>query len=195
MSLAARDPARPSVLARFLGKDDAILYSSCWDANGGLFETILTDEDAILSDEGLRSLRGLVNLEWLDLGGTRITDAGVAHLHGMTRLKKLNCQGAALTDEGVRHLADMANLEQVLTAWVELEDVLGDDPENSVMPVTYMNSAADLKAFVGEHGGTVCTSSNADGALKWSFAQREKVFFFPDQHLGRNTGKAMGIPL
>ncbi len=92
-------------------------------------------------------------------------------------------------------MADMANLEQVLTAWSELEDVLGSDPENTVMPVTYMNSAADLKAFVGEHGGTVCTSSNADGALKWSFAQREKVFFFPDQHLGRNTGKAMGIPL
>lgn len=92
-------------------------------------------------------------------------------------------------------MADMANLEQVLTAWAELEDVLGDDPESTVMPVTYMNSAADLKAFVGEHGGTVCTSSNAEGALDWSFKQREKVFFFPDQHLGRNTGKKMGIPL
>lgn len=92
-------------------------------------------------------------------------------------------------------MADMANLEQVLTAWAELEDVLGDDPDRLVMPVTYMNSAANLKAFVGEHGGTVCTSSNARGALEWAFAQREKVFFFPDQHLGRNTGKAMGIPL
>jgi quinolinate synthase len=92
-------------------------------------------------------------------------------------------------------MADMANLEQVLTAWAELEEVLGDDPEQHIMPVTYMNSAANLKAFVGEHGGTVCTSSNATGALEWSFAQREKVFFFPDQHLGRNTGKKMGIPL
>ena len=92
-------------------------------------------------------------------------------------------------------MADMANLEQVLTAWGELEDVLGDDPQGRIMPVTYMNSAANLKAFVGERGGTVCTSSNAHGALEWSFAQREKVFFFPDQHLGRNTGKAMGIPL
>jgi quinolinate synthase len=91
-------------------------------------------------------------------------------------------------------MADMANAEQVLTAWAELEEVLGDDPEAHIMPVTYMNSAANLKAFVGEHGGTVCTSSNARGALQWSFAQREKVFFFPDQHLGRNTGKAMGIP-
>jgi quinolinate synthase len=92
-------------------------------------------------------------------------------------------------------MADMANLEQVLTAWAELEDVLMDDPENHIMPITYMNSAANLKAFVGEHGGTVCTSSNAEGALNWAFAQREKVFFFPDQHLGRNTGKAMDIPL
>ena len=92
-------------------------------------------------------------------------------------------------------MADMANLEQVLTAWDELEQVLNDDPNNHIMPITYMNSAANLKGFVGERGGTVCTSSNAHGALEWAFAQREKVFFFPDQHLGRNTGKAMGIPL
>lgn len=92
-------------------------------------------------------------------------------------------------------MADMANLEQVLTAWAQLEDVLGDDPQQHIMPVTYMNSAANLKAFVGEHGGTVCTSSNAHGALDWAFGQRDKVFFFPDQHLGRNTGKTMGIPL
>jgi quinolinate synthase len=92
-------------------------------------------------------------------------------------------------------MADMANLEQVLTAWDELDQVLGDDPVSHIMPITYMNSAANLKAFVGERGGTVCTSSNAQGALEWAFAQREKVFFFPDQHLGRNTGKLMGIPL
>lgn len=92
-------------------------------------------------------------------------------------------------------MADMATLEQVLTAWAELEDVLGDDPVARIMPITYMNSAANLKAFVGKNGGTVCTSSNAHGALNWAFNQREKVFFFPDQHLGRNTGKEMGIPL
>jgi quinolinate synthase len=92
-------------------------------------------------------------------------------------------------------MADMANLTQVLTAWDELGDALGGDPSTQIMPITYMNSAANLKGFVGEHGGTVCTSSNARGALEWAFAQREKVFFFPDQHLGRNTGKQMGIPL
>jgi quinolinate synthase len=92
-------------------------------------------------------------------------------------------------------MADMATLQQVMMAWAELGDVLGDDPAQHIMPITYMNSAANLKAFVGKHGGTVCTSSNAMGALNWAFAQREKVFFFPDQHLGRNTGKEMGIPL
>jgi quinolinate synthase len=92
-------------------------------------------------------------------------------------------------------MADMASLQQVLLAWGELGDALGDDPANQIMPITYMNSAANLKALVGQHGGTVCTSSNAEGALNWAFAQREKVFFFPDQHLGRNTGKQMGIPL
>lgn len=92
-------------------------------------------------------------------------------------------------------MADMATLEQVETAWAELEDVLGDDPTNQIMPITYMNSAANLKAFVGRNGGTVCTSSNAQASLEWAFAQREKIFFFPDQHLGRNTGKLMGIPL
>ena len=62
------------------------------------------------------------------------------------------------------------------------------------LPVTYMNSAAALKAFVGEHGGAVCTSSNARKVLAWAFAQKKRVLFFPDQHLGRNTGYAMGIP-
>src|SRR5262249_44370842 len=64
-----------------------------------------------------------------------------------------------------------------------------------LMPVTYVNSSAELKAFCGRHGGIVCTSSNARGALEWSFARRRRVLFFPDQHLGRNTARAMGIPL
>jgi quinolinate synthase len=92
-------------------------------------------------------------------------------------------------------LADMANLAQVETAWQEIEAVLGGDPVEQVMPITYINSTAELKAFVGRHGGTICTSSNARGALTWAFSQREKIFFFPDQHLGRNTGRAMNISL
>jgi quinolinate synthase len=92
-------------------------------------------------------------------------------------------------------MADMATPEQVLAAWEALGAIFGGDPAAHVMPITYMNSAAALKAFVGENGGAVCTSSNARGALEWAFGQRERVFFFPDQHLGRNTAKAMGIPL
>lgn len=90
-------------------------------------------------------------------------------------------------------MADMANLMKVNKCWSELAQVI--DVENEVTPVTYINSAADLKAFCGEHGGIVCTSSNAEKILNWSFARRKKVLFFPDQHLGRNTGYKMDIPL
>ncbi len=90
-------------------------------------------------------------------------------------------------------MADMASLAKVERAWRELASVL--DPDGQVTPVTYINSAADLKAFCGRHGGLVCTSSNAARVLEWSFEQREKVLFFPDQHLGRNTAHRMGIPL
>jgi quinolinate synthase len=90
-------------------------------------------------------------------------------------------------------MADMASLPAVERAWEELRSVL--EPDAHVTPVTYINSAADLKAFCGRHGGIVCTSSNARKVLEWSFGQREKVLFFPDQHLGRNTGYRMGIPL
>jgi len=90
-------------------------------------------------------------------------------------------------------MADMANLAKVERAWREISEVL--DPDEHVTPVTYINSAADLKAFCGEHGGVVCTSSNATKVLEWSFARREKALFFPDQHLGRWTGYLMDIPL
>ena len=90
-------------------------------------------------------------------------------------------------------MADMANLMKVNQCWNELAQIL--DVENEVTPVTYINSAADLKAFCGEHGGIVCTSSNAEKILDWSFSRREKVLFFPDQHLGRNTAHRMGMSL
>ncbi len=90
-------------------------------------------------------------------------------------------------------MADMADLPKVEQCWQALQSVL--DVESKVTPITYINSAADLKAFCGRHGGIVCTSSNAGQILEWAFAQREKVLFFPDQHLGRNTGVQMGIPL
>ncbi|HZP58338.1 MAG TPA: quinolinate synthase NadA [Dehalococcoidia bacterium] len=88
-------------------------------------------------------------------------------------------------------MADMADPDDVYNAWAELEELgIAQD----TLPITYMNSAASLKAFVGERGGAVCTSSNARKVLEWAFAQKKRVLFFPDQHLGRNTGAAMGIP-
>ena len=108
-------------------------------------------------------------------------------------------------------MADMADVGDVLEAWMDLlehhdlkDPASRSDPEapagtdeGYLVPVTYMNSSAELKAFVGEHGGVVCTSSNARGVLTWALERaggRGKVLFFPDQHLGRNTGLAMGIP-
>lgn len=89
-------------------------------------------------------------------------------------------------------MADMANLFQVRNCWKQLSSVLGQSIDQ-VVPVTYINSAANLKAFVGERGGTVCTSTNAPTAVSWALTQGKKVLFFPDQHLGRNTGVKLGF--
>jgi quinolinate synthase len=86
-------------------------------------------------------------------------------------------------------MADMADIDQVEEAWDEIAAITAID---RVIPITYMNSAAALKAFVGRHGGAVCTSSNARAVLTWALARGDKVLFFPDQHLGRNTGFDMG---
>jgi quinolinate synthase len=88
-------------------------------------------------------------------------------------------------------MADMADPEHLEACWEELQQMgIG-----GVVPVTYINSAAAIKAFIGERGGTVCTSSNAMATLKWAFERGEKILFLPDQHLGRNTAYKMGIPL
>ncbi|MFT3799543.1 quinolinate synthase NadA [Microbacterium sp.] len=98
-------------------------------------------------------------------------------------------------------MADMASIDEVEECWEQLEDVYGDlaavdeTGRVPVIPVTYMNSSAAIKGFVGRHGGIVCTSSNARTVLEWAFARGRRVLFFPDQHLGRNTAKAMGVPL
>ncbi len=89
-------------------------------------------------------------------------------------------------------MADMAEISQVEDCWDALEraDLAGD-----TIPVTYINSTAAIKAFCGEHGGLVCTSSSARCAMEWAFKHGKRILFLPDQHLGRNTGHAMGIPL
>ncbi|HEY7357681.1 MAG TPA: quinolinate synthase NadA, partial [Ktedonobacterales bacterium] len=99
-------------------------------------------------------------------------------------------------------MADMADIGEVEECWAALESagvldvVIGPDGQElaGVIPVTYMNSAANLKAFCGRNSGIVCTSSNAEAVLKWAFARGQRVLFFPDEHLGRNTGVKMGIP-
>ncbi len=96
-------------------------------------------------------------------------------------------------------MADMADIDSVTDCWEQLEELYGSAPDADgrvpVIPVTYMNSSAALKAFCGANGGIVCTSSNAETVLEWAFERGQRVLFFPDQHLGRNTAKAMGVPL
>jgi quinolinate synthase len=90
-------------------------------------------------------------------------------------------------------MADMAEIGQVEECWETL--LRSGVSESEILPLTYMNSAANIKAFCGERGGLVCTSSNARAAFEWAFQRAKKILFLPDQHLGRNTGHAMGIPL
>jgi quinolinate synthase len=89
-------------------------------------------------------------------------------------------------------MADMADIGQVEACWSELSGVTDT---GKIIPVTYMNSTAAIKSFTGEHGGSVCTSSNASAVMQWAFERGEKVLFLPDEHLGRNTAFRMGIPL
>lgn len=89
-------------------------------------------------------------------------------------------------------MADMAAPDQLETCWAELQQM---GVASSTVPITYINSAASIKSFVGEHGGTICTSSNATASLAWGWERREKILFLPDQHLGRNTAWRMGVPL
>jgi quinolinate synthase len=88
-------------------------------------------------------------------------------------------------------MADMADPEQLELCWSDLQQM----GVGGVVPVTYINSAASIKAFCGEHGGVVCTSSNAGGTLKWAWERGERILFLPDQHLGRNTAYKLGVPL
>jgi len=88
-------------------------------------------------------------------------------------------------------MADMADLDQVEECW----DALAAEGRGTLVPITYINSTAAIKAFCGREGGAICTSSNAGAVLRWGFEQGERILFLPDEHLGRNTGVKLGIPL
>ncbi len=100
-------------------------------------------------------------------------------------------QTVVLPDLGAGcHLAECADIFTVRDAWDQMTAAL---PGKRVIPLTYMNSGADLKAFVGAHGGAVCTSGNAQKAFEWALSEGDAIFFFPDEHLGRNTGCRLGM--
>lgn len=121
----------------------------------------------------------------------RIVFCGVHFMAEVSDILKREGQTVYMPDPGAGcPLADMADGDQVRNTWNRLESIgIADD----VVPMTYVNSTAELKAFCGKHGGTVCTSSSSGLAFDWAFKQKPKVFFFPDENLGRNTAHAKGI--
>src|SRR5436305_938802 len=124
-----------------------------------------------------------------------IVFCGVHFMAESADILKPSDQKVILPDLGAGcSMADMASVEQVEDAWEQLTEI-GLVGDFRVMPITYMNSTAAIKAFCGEHGGVVCTSSNAVPLFDKYLAETDKLFFFPDQHLGRNTGVKFGIAL
>ncbi|HEX8069544.1 MAG TPA: quinolinate synthase NadA [Pyrinomonadaceae bacterium] len=124
-----------------------------------------------------------------------IVFCGVHFMAESADILKPGDQKVILPDLGAGcSMADMASAEQVEDAWAQLEEI-GVTRDSRVMPITYMNSTAAIKAFCGRNGGVVCTSSNAVPLFDKSLKEADKLFFFPDQHLGRNTGFKFGIPL
>ena len=122
-----------------------------------------------------------------------IVFCGVHFMAESTNILSAPHQKVILPDlEAGCSLADMADIDQVEEAWEGIQGVLGDD---RVVPITYINSTAAVKAFCADRGGIVCTSSNAKKVFAWGFRQREKILFLPDEHLGRNIGFMEGIPL
>lgn len=122
-----------------------------------------------------------------------IVYCGVHFMAESADILKTGTQAVVLPDLGAGcDMADMADADDVEDGWNELVEFLGHD---DIMPVTYINSTAALKAFVGRKGGVVCTSTNAGRIVDWALRERKVLFFFPDQHLGRNTCKRQGIPL
>lgn len=122
-----------------------------------------------------------------------IVFCGVHFMAEGADILKTGQQVVVLPDLGAGcDMADMADAEDVTDAWEQCVEMLGHE---SIMPVTYVNSTAALKAFVASKGGVICTSSNAAHIVNWALQERKVLFFYPDQHLGRNTAKKLGIPL
>jgi quinolinate synthase len=149
--------------------------------------------DEVLKFADLRGDSLKLSQQAAEAEGKYIVFCGVHFMAESADILRRDRQFVVLPDRSAGcSMADMADIGQVETCWRELAGVLDTTP---IIPVSYMNSTAAIKSFTGEHGGSVCTSSNAAEVMKWAFERGEKVLFLPDEHLGRNTGYRMGIPL
>jgi quinolinate synthase len=191
-------PANPD-LAKYKSLSDEELTQRCWRAKKNLADRLLIlghhyQQDQVIAFADLRGdSYKLASLAAQSKTCQFIVFCGVHFMAETADILAADHVQVILPDLAAGcSMADMADIDMVEDCWEQLGEAVDTA---DVMPVTYMNSAANLKSFCGRRGGIVCTSTNARGTLEWSFRQRSKVLFFPDQHLGRNTAKKMGIPL
>ncbi|MDQ3754200.1 MAG: quinolinate synthase NadA [Acidobacteriota bacterium] len=188
-------------LEDYFGQSDAELHERIEAARGELGKRLVILGHHYQRDDVIRHADIIGDSYKLSKLGAERTDAefivfcGVHFMAESADILSAPHQKVILPDMGAGcSMADMATAEQVEDAWDQLTEI-GVIGGFNVMPITYMNSSAAIKAFCGQHGGAVCTSSNAVPLFDKSLKEADKLFFFPDQHLGRNTGFKFGIPL
>ncbi|MDQ3133969.1 MAG: quinolinate synthase NadA [Acidobacteriota bacterium] len=193
---------KPPMLEDYFGVSDAELHERIEAARGELGRRLVILGHHYQRDDVIRHADIIGDSYKLSKLGAERTEAefivfcGVHFMAESADILSAPHQQVILPDLGAGcSMADMATAEQVEDAWDQLTEIGVIGGEFRVMPITYMNSSAAIKAFCGEHGGAVCTSSNAVPLFDKHLKEADKLFFFPDQHLGRNTGFKFGIPL
>ncbi|HEY0169597.1 MAG TPA: quinolinate synthase NadA, partial [Pyrinomonadaceae bacterium] len=200
-TLEVRDAAKAPALEDYFGKSEAELYERIEAARRALGSRLIIlghhyqRDDVVCHADHMGDSFKLAKLAAERPEADFVVFCGVHFMAESADILKPGDQKVILPDLGAGcSMADMATAEQVEDAWEQL-GALGILDEFRVAPVTYMNSSAAIKAFCGRHGGVVCTSSNAIPLFDKYLKEADKLFFFPDQHLGRNTGVKFGIPL
>ena len=191
--------AEPRTIAEYQGRSAEELFQRTAEAKRALGDSVMVlghnyqrDEVIVHADFRGDSLK-LAQIAERQSDRPYVVFCGVHFMAETADILSRSKQTVILPDMAAGcSMADMAAIEQVDQCWDELSRIL--PVEETVLPAVYVNSAAVLKAFCGEHGGITCTSSNARAVIEWAWARREKILFFPDEHLGRNTANKMGLP-
>lgn len=205
-TIPANSPVQPTIPAEYKNATEAELHDRIRAAKATLGEKVVILGHFYQRDEIVQHADYLGDSYQLAVAATKRNEAeaivfcGVHFMAETADVLSNPSQKVILPNLAAGcSMADMADADSVEACWEQLAEIYGTEPNAEgkvpVIPVTYMNSSASLKAFCGRNGGIVCTSSNAETVLKWAFERAERVLFFPDQHLGRNTALALGISL